>query len=122
MKTASINTIYVYTIDSTQDHDGCMNAFAEQGIYVWLQLGDFPRATSSVHPPFSPIPFTNHHLTNPHQTQHTPQWTLSVYAAFTEVIDLFAPYPNTLAFGLGQETITANCPSPSPFPFHPPKS
>ncbi len=58
MKKASINTIYVYTIDSTQDHDGCMTAFAGQGIYVWLQLGDFPRATSSVRLPFpsSPVP------------------------------------------------------------------
>ena len=53
MKKASINTIYVYTIDSKQDHDGCMSAFADQDIYVWLQLGDFPRATSSVHLPLT---------------------------------------------------------------------
>jgi hypothetical protein len=48
MKKASINTVYVYVVDSQQSHDGCMNAFADQGIYVWLLLGDFPRATGSV--------------------------------------------------------------------------
>jgi hypothetical protein len=54
MKKASINTIYVYTIDSTQDHDGCMKAFADQGIYVWLQLGYFPDYTTWVRPASQP--------------------------------------------------------------------
>jgi hypothetical protein len=48
MKKAGINTLYVYTVNSEQDHDGCMKAFADQGIYVWLQLGDFPRVTEPV--------------------------------------------------------------------------
>jgi hypothetical protein len=48
MRKASINTVYVYVVDSQQSHDGCMKAFADQGIYVWLLLGDFPRATGSV--------------------------------------------------------------------------
>lgn len=87
MKTASINTIYVYWVDSEQDHDGCMKAFADQGIYVWLQLGSFPRVTS---------------------LQTTPPWTLPLYAAYTSILDAFALHPNTLALGLGQETITAN--------------
>ncbi|KAK4157791.1 Glucanosyltransferase-domain-containing protein [Chaetomidium leptoderma] len=91
MKKAGINTVYVYTADSTQDHDGCMDALAEHGIYVWLQLGDFPRVTSP--------------------TQTGPQWTLSIYAAWTEVLDAFAGYANLLAFGIGQETITANATS-----------
>ncbi|KAG7284796.1 hypothetical protein NEMBOFW57_009409 [Staphylotrichum longicolle] len=88
MKTASINTIYVYWVDSEQDHEGCMKAFADQGIYVWLQLGSFPRVTSL--------------------TQTTPPWTLPLYAVYTSVLDAFALHPNTLALGLGQETITAN--------------
>ncbi|KAK3904361.1 Glucanosyltransferase-domain-containing protein [Staphylotrichum tortipilum] len=82
MKKASINTIYVYTVDSTQNHDACMKTFADHGIYVWLQLGSL--ATNS----------------------NGPQWTLAVYAAWTETIDAFANYNNTLAFGIGQETIT----------------
>ncbi|KAK4034255.1 Glucanosyltransferase-domain-containing protein [Parachaetomium inaequale] len=88
MKKAGINTVYVYTVDSEQDHDGCMNAFADQGIYVWLQLGDFPRVTDP--------------------TQDTPQWTLSLFAAWTAALDAFAGYDNTLAFGIAQEIITEN--------------
>ncbi|KAK4141028.1 Glucanosyltransferase-domain-containing protein [Dichotomopilus funicola] len=85
MQKAGINTVYVYTVDNEQDHDGCMKAFANHGIYVWLQLGDFPRSTKT--------------------TQDKPQWTLSVYAKWTETLDAFALYPNILAFGIGQETI-----------------
>ncbi|KAK4243155.1 Glucanosyltransferase-domain-containing protein [Corynascus novoguineensis] len=87
MKDAGINTIYVYTANSGQNHDECMKALADQDIYVWLQLGDFPRITS---------------------TQERSPWTLSLYAAWTEVIDAFAGYDNTLAFGIGQETINEN--------------
>jgi hypothetical protein len=48
MKKAGINTIYVYQVDPEKGHDACMQAFANQGIYVWLVLGHFPRVTSSV--------------------------------------------------------------------------
>ncbi|KAK3299505.1 Glucanosyltransferase-domain-containing protein [Chaetomium fimeti] len=88
MNKAGINTIYVYTVDSTQDHDACMKAFADKGIYIWLQLGDFPRVSSP--------------------TEEPPQWTLSLFAAWSEALDAFAGYDNTLAFGIGQETITEN--------------
>jgi 1,3-beta-glucanosyltransferase GAS1 len=48
MKKAGINTIYVYGVITEENHDGCMQAFANQGIYIWLLLGDFPRVSSSV--------------------------------------------------------------------------
>jgi hypothetical protein len=35
------NTIRVYHVDSTADHDGCMNAFADAGIYVLADLDTF---------------------------------------------------------------------------------
>ncbi|KAL2139973.1 hypothetical protein VTI28DRAFT_4450 [Corynascus sepedonium] len=38
-------------------------------------------------------------------------WTLFIYVAWTEVIDAFAGYDNTLAFGIGQETINENATS-----------
>ena len=34
IKDLGANTIRVYAIDATEDHDGCMKAFASQGIYV----------------------------------------------------------------------------------------
>ncbi len=58
------NTIYVYSVDTRNDHDGCMQEFANQGIYVWLQLGDFPRSTDTVRFYFNPnmntFPQTDH--------------------------------------------------------------
>lgn len=38
IKDLGANTIRVYAVDGTQSHDGCMQAFASQGIYVWLDL------------------------------------------------------------------------------------
>ena len=35
------NTIRVYHVDATADHDDCMTAFAEQGIYLFLDLDTF---------------------------------------------------------------------------------
>ena len=38
IKQLGANTIRVFSADSTQNHDACMNTFASQGIYVWLDL------------------------------------------------------------------------------------
>ena len=35
------NTIRVYHVDSTVDHDACMSAFASYGIYLFLDLDTF---------------------------------------------------------------------------------
>ena len=35
------NSIRVYHVDSTADHDACMSAFAAHGIYLWLDLDTF---------------------------------------------------------------------------------
>ena len=35
------NTIRVYHVDSTADHDACMSAFASYGIYLFLDLDTF---------------------------------------------------------------------------------
>ena len=35
------NTIRVYHVDPTADHDGCMSAFANAGIYLFVDLDTF---------------------------------------------------------------------------------
>ena len=35
------NSIRVYHVDPQGDHNGCMNAFAEKGIYLWVDLDTF---------------------------------------------------------------------------------
>jgi hypothetical protein len=35
------NTIRVYHVESSGDHKGCMDAFAEKGIYLFVDLDTF---------------------------------------------------------------------------------
>jgi 1,3-beta-glucanosyltransferase GAS1 len=51
MKQLGANTIRVYHVDSTADHDGCMNAFAAAGIYLFVDMdtvGTYIREVSHV--------------------------------------------------------------------------
>jgi hypothetical protein len=41
MKQLGANTIRVYHVDATADHSGCMQAFADAGIYLVLDLDSF---------------------------------------------------------------------------------
>lgn len=41
MKELGVNTIRVYHVDADADHDGCMKAFADAGIYVLADLDTF---------------------------------------------------------------------------------
>ena len=41
MQQLGANSIRVYHVDATQDHSGCMNAFAAVGIYLWVDLDSF---------------------------------------------------------------------------------
>lgn len=38
MQKLGVNTIRVYYVDTTANHDGCMSAFANAGIYVLVAL------------------------------------------------------------------------------------
>ena len=41
MQKLGANAIRVYHVDPTGDHSGCMSAFAEAGIYLFVDLDDF---------------------------------------------------------------------------------
>lgn len=41
MKELGANAIRVYHVDADADHSGCMNAFAEVGIYVFVDMDSF---------------------------------------------------------------------------------
>lgn len=51
MQDLGANTIRVYHVDPTADHQGCMNAFADAGIYLFVDLDDFPTQIQPVPPP-----------------------------------------------------------------------
>ncbi|TAQ88847.1 hypothetical protein B7494_g2830 [Chlorociboria aeruginascens] len=88
-----INTIRVYTVDNTANHDTCMNALAEAGIYLVLDT-DTPLYSLNRNEPFE---------------SYNSVYLQSVFAT----IDAFANYTNTLAFLSGNEIInsanTTNC-------------
>jgi hypothetical protein len=48
MKTLGANTIRVYHVDPTADHSGCMAAFANAGIYLFLDLDTFTTQIDAV--------------------------------------------------------------------------
>lgn len=41
MKELGANTIRVYHVDADGDHKGCMSAFADAGIYLFVDLDTF---------------------------------------------------------------------------------
>lgn len=41
MKELGANTIRVYHVDAASNHDGCMKAFADAGIYLLIDMDTF---------------------------------------------------------------------------------
>lgn len=91
MATLGTNSIRVYHVDPYANHDGCMDAFAKHGIYVWLDLDTF----------------------NTTIEQTAPVWTTEMFIAFTQVMDVFQQYDNVGGFWIGNEVINTLAGSPS---------
>jgi len=48
MKDLGANTIRVYHVDPSQSHKGCMSAFADAGIYLFVDLDTFSTQIAQV--------------------------------------------------------------------------
>ncbi|RMZ84879.1 hypothetical protein DV738_g454, partial [Chaetothyriales sp. CBS 135597] len=86
-KKLGINAIRVYTVDNTADHDACMEALADAGIYLILDVN---------------TPFYSLNRANP-----SPSYNAVYLQNIFATIDAFAGYTNTLAFFSGNEVINA---------------
>jgi hypothetical protein len=84
-KKLGINVIRVYSTDNSKNHDECMEALADAGIYVVLDANN---------------PLYSIHRYEPHDSYNTP-YLQSVFAT----IDAFAKYSNTMAFFSGNEVV-----------------
>jgi hypothetical protein len=73
------NSIRVYYVNPWANRDGCMNAFVDKGIYVWLDLDTF----------------------NTTILQAGPAWTDIQFREFARVMDAFHQYDNLAAFWIG---------------------
>ena len=80
-----INTVRVYSVDNTASHDTCMNALADAGIYLVLDLNTptYSLNRGNVAPSYNDV------------------YLQSLFAT----VDAFEGYTNTLAFFSGNEVV-----------------
>ena len=83
-----INTVRVYTVDNTANHDACMSALAKAGIYLALDVN---------------TPKYSLNRDQPSQS-YNDVYLQNVFAT----IDSFAKYTNTLLFFSGNEVINSD--------------
>ncbi|KAF9384836.1 1,3-beta-glucanosyltransferase gas1 [Podila verticillata] len=81
MKDLGLNTVRVYQVDPTLNHDECMKTMQDEGIYLILDL---------TAPKYS-IVRTN------------PEYDTNIWNNVRSTIDAFKQYPNTLGFFIGNE-------------------
>ncbi|KAI7190793.1 glycoside hydrolase family 72 protein [Hortaea werneckii] len=86
MQTLGTNSIRVYHVDADADHDGCMQAFADAGIYAWIDLDTFDT-----------------------YVYEAPEgrWTEEQYSKFSKVMDAFHSYDNVAGFFVANELLNA---------------
>jgi hypothetical protein len=75
------NIIRVYAIDPEKNHDECMKALADAGIYV---IADLSQPGESIN-------------------REDAQWTTALFKRYTSVVDVMAKYDNTMGFFAGNE-------------------
>ena len=80
-----LNTVRVYTVDNTANHDACMSALAAAGMYLVLDVN-------------TPLYSLNRATPAP---SYNSVYLQNIFAT----IDSFANYTNTLAFFSGNEVI-----------------
>ena len=80
-----LNTVRVYSVDNSADHDECMNELAKAGIYLVLDVNTPKYSLNRAQP----------------SSSYNDVYLQNVFAT----IEMFAKYPNTLAFFSGNEVI-----------------
>lgn len=84
-KELGINTVRIYTIDNSADHDECMSALAEANIYLILDV--------------------NNPLYSINQADPAPSYNDKYLQSVFATIDQFVKYDNTMAFFSGNEVV-----------------
>lgn len=80
-----INTVRVYSVNSSLNHDACMSSFSNAGIYVILDLA---------------LPL------NGSINRAQPSWDVGLLDLYASTIDVFSRYDNLLAVNIANEVVT----------------
>jgi hypothetical protein len=88
-----LNTVRVYTVDNTANHDACMSVLAAAGMYLVLDVN---------------TPLYSLNRANP-----APSYNSVYLQNIFATIDTFANYTNTLAFFSGNEVINDDTTTPA---------
>ncbi|KAH7916492.1 carbohydrate-binding module family 43 protein/Glycoside hydrolase family 72 protein [Hygrophoropsis aurantiaca] len=81
-----VNAIRAYSVNSSLNHDACMQLFSNAGIYTIIDLS---------------LPV------NGSLDRDAPSWTTNLLDLYLETIDAFAKYDNVLAYNVGNEVVIA---------------
>ncbi|KIJ68813.1 carbohydrate-binding module family 43 protein [Hydnomerulius pinastri MD-312] len=81
-----VNAIRAYSVDSTQNHDTCMQLFSNAGIYTIIDLS---------------LPV------NGSIDRDAPSWSTDLLDLYVETINTFSKYDNVLAYNVGNEVVIA---------------
>ncbi|KAI5898556.1 glycoside hydrolase family 72 and carbohydrate-binding module family 43 [Schizophyllum commune H4-8] len=79
-----VNTIRVYSVNSSLDHDDCMKTFSDAGIYTIIDLS---------------LPL------NGSIDRASPSWSTNLLNQYLTTIDVFSGYDNVLAYNVGNEVV-----------------
>ncbi|CAE6420719.1 unnamed protein product [Rhizoctonia solani] len=81
----TVNTIRVYSVNASLNHDDCMAALDAAGIYTIIDLS---------------LPV------NGSLDRSSPAWTTNLLDLYIGTIDIFSKYNNVLAYNIGNEVVT----------------
>jgi 1,3-beta-glucanosyltransferase GAS5 len=90
-KKLGINTVRVYTVDNSANHDQCMELLANAGIYLALDVNT-----------------PNYSLNRASETSIQISYNAAYLQSIFATIDAFAKYDNTLLFFSANEVINSN--------------
>ncbi|TFK30742.1 1,3-beta-glucanosyltransferase [Coprinopsis marcescibilis] len=91
---ASINTVRVYSVNSTLNHDECMQMFSDAGIYVILDLS---------------IPLIGS------IDRLAPSWSSNVLNVYLDTINAFTKYDNVIVYNIGNEVVLGETLNAAPY-------